>query len=341
MFWRDIEPEPGVYSDDKLAEIRQTLDWAEQLNMLVLLDMHQDLYCSPEAGGMPAWTLIEADLPHITGGPNWRGAYFLSPRVQAAFDHFWLNTPGPDGIGIQDRFAATWRHVTSRVGGAPALLGYDLLNEPFPGSPTNDALTEGTAAILSQTNEAPPDSDPFSLGMWAFTLACQDDDLFAVWLAATAPQIARLDADRLRPCYQRVTEAIRQVDSSTAIFIEPFITANSGVIPETLRWNGPTADDPNLVFAPHIYVADPLRAASITRKLLDLAKRERMPLVVGEWGNLDNADNMHACDATAGARAMLEIVNRNAAGRFYWVYGDGLPNEPFFSEFVKGAVKPW
>lgn len=100
MFWRDIEPEPGVYSDDKLAEIRQTLDWAEQLNMLVLLDMHQDLYCSPEAGGMPAWTLIEADLPHITGGPNWKGAYFLSPRVQAAFDHFWLNTPGPDGISI-------------------------------------------------------------------------------------------------------------------------------------------------------------------------------------------------------------------------------------------------
>ncbi|NHB85500.1 hypothetical protein G7085_15165 [Tessaracoccus sp. HDW20] len=58
-----------------------------------------------------------------------------SPALHEALDAFWANAPGPGGIGLQDRFAAMWAHVAARVAGHPALLGYDLLNEPAPGRP--------------------------------------------------------------------------------------------------------------------------------------------------------------------------------------------------------------
>ena len=42
--------------------------------------------------------------------------------------------PAPDGVGLQDHYAAAWRHVAQRLGGEMGLLGYDLFNEPFPGT---------------------------------------------------------------------------------------------------------------------------------------------------------------------------------------------------------------
>ena len=51
-----------------------------------------------------------------------------------AYDHFWANDPGPGGVGLQDRYAAAWRHVAARFRDAPGVQGFDLFNEPFPGS---------------------------------------------------------------------------------------------------------------------------------------------------------------------------------------------------------------
>ena len=35
---------------------------------------------------------------------------------------------------MQDRYAAAWRHVAARFRGNPNVLGYELLNEPWPGT---------------------------------------------------------------------------------------------------------------------------------------------------------------------------------------------------------------
>ena len=56
------------------------------------------------------------------------------PALQRAFDHFWNNDPGPGGVGLQDRYAAAWRHVAAYFRHTPWVLGYDLLNEPWPGT---------------------------------------------------------------------------------------------------------------------------------------------------------------------------------------------------------------
>jgi endoglycosylceramidase len=54
--------------------------------------------------------------------------------VQHAFDHFWADSPGPGGIGLQERYAAAWAHVARRFAGNAHVLGYDLFNEPWPGT---------------------------------------------------------------------------------------------------------------------------------------------------------------------------------------------------------------
>src|SRR2546429_572799 len=62
------------------------------------------------------------------------GNYLVQPAVNRAFDNFWANAAGPGGVGTGDRYAAAWQHVGSRFASDDGILGYDLLNEPWPGS---------------------------------------------------------------------------------------------------------------------------------------------------------------------------------------------------------------
>ena len=51
-----------------------------------------------------------------------------------AYDHFWANDPGPGAVGLQDRYAAAWKETATRFAASNHVLGYDLMNEPWPGS---------------------------------------------------------------------------------------------------------------------------------------------------------------------------------------------------------------
>ena len=74
------------------------------------------------------------------GLPNLRIAfpagYETNPAVQRAFENFWADKPGPGGVGLQERYAAAWAHVAKRFSGNPSVLGYEIMNEPFPGQLT-------------------------------------------------------------------------------------------------------------------------------------------------------------------------------------------------------------
>jgi endoglycosylceramidase len=103
--------------------------------------MHQDVWGEALGGnGAPAWAAPQCNQPPdiplaaITG--QWFADYF-TPDTQAAFSNFWADgdpdiyCTGP----VQTRFVAMWQHLASRLVGHPALAGYDLMNEPWPGVP--------------------------------------------------------------------------------------------------------------------------------------------------------------------------------------------------------------
>ena len=62
-----------------------------------------------------------------------------NPALQRAFDNFWAEPPGPDGVPLQEHYATALRAVAAAVADEPLVLGYDLMNEPWPGAATRPA----------------------------------------------------------------------------------------------------------------------------------------------------------------------------------------------------------
>lgn len=133
VIWAALEPRPGVFDDAYLARIAQTVRMLGRHGIVSILDFHQDQMNGRFAGeGFPDWAVLDGGLPNSrTAFP---AGYAANPALQRAFDNFWADTAGPGGVGLQERYAAAWRHVAERFRGDPSVLGYELMNEPFPGS---------------------------------------------------------------------------------------------------------------------------------------------------------------------------------------------------------------
>ena len=101
VLWAAIEPQPGQYDDTYLAAVRERLDWARDAGLYVVLDMHQDVFGEKYGFcGAPKWACIDGGAPYEQkAGEHW-AANYLKPAVLAAFDNFWQDKPGPDGVGI-------------------------------------------------------------------------------------------------------------------------------------------------------------------------------------------------------------------------------------------------
>jgi endoglycosylceramidase len=134
LIYKGVEPAPGAYDDHYLEKIAESVRALADARVFVLLDFHQDLYNERFQGeGFPDWAVQDDGLP-AEPKAGFPGNYVAMLALNRAFDHFWANDPGPGGIGLQDRYAAAWRHVATRFRREPFLLGYDLLNEPWPGT---------------------------------------------------------------------------------------------------------------------------------------------------------------------------------------------------------------
>jgi endoglycosylceramidase len=139
VIYSAVEPEPGVFSAAYVASIKRTVGILAKDGVYSLLDFHQDQMNAGFGGeGFPDWSVETNGLPvqrfvFPTG-------YTASAALNAAFDNFWADRPGPGGIGLQERYAAAWRFVASRFAGDPSVLGYDLFNEPWPGHATQTQI---------------------------------------------------------------------------------------------------------------------------------------------------------------------------------------------------------
>ena len=133
VLWEAVEPQPGVYDDSYLNQIAATVATLAAHGITSLLDFHQDLFNEKFQGeGEPAWAVQDGGLPNPTLG--FPGNYLANPALEATLDHFWQNSAGPGGVGLQDRYAAAWAHVAARFKAVPGVLGYEIFNEPFPGT---------------------------------------------------------------------------------------------------------------------------------------------------------------------------------------------------------------
>lgn len=348
IIWDGLEPEPGRYDDAYLSGVDKRIAWAKQNGIYVLLDMHQDLYSAKfGADGAPLWATLDDGKPHVSKGGVWSNAYLTSKAVQAAFDNFWANTPGPDGVGIQDRFALAWQHVAKRYANENAVLGYDILNEPFIGSNAVQAQRLMTAKLAqliaaSKVGSGTADRQPQNPdwtdpdGRIVITQLLGDMDIYVPAMEACEPILHEFERTKLADMYQRVGNAIRQVDTQHIIFIEtgPFSIAGarSGIGPLLTPGGAP---DPLQAFAPHGYdiVTDTADVASADSRRVELifarhgetAERLKLPMLIGEWGAYGRSR-----EALNAAADVVRQFEKMRCSDTYWQFNKGIENTAFF-----------
>jgi len=359
IFWDGVEPEPGEYDEAYLDMVAERVAWAHEAGLFVILDMHQDLYSHaiPGGNGAPAWATLTGDAEHVRDGGAWSTAYYTSPMLHAAFDNFWANAPGPDGVGIQDRFARAWGEVARRFADTPGVIGYDLLNEPFLGG----AITGVIQAVMSEVpgilDAVPPDvltSGGFGEVLSAVLAATDDAERYPLLIQAVERLHAPFEAGPLADMHRRAAEEIRKHDPARIIFIQPGFMSNSGAVshvPPIVYDDG--TRDPQQAYAPHTYdlVVDtdrahdpsPFRLETIFANIAAHTEGLAMPVLSGEWGAFYGNDRCR--DA---ARMMVAHFEAHAMGDLYWDFHEGVEDTAYFEMIrrpypvaVAGALAGW
>lgn len=128
-----LMPEPGVIDHDYIDSLARTVEELARKKIYVLLDFHQDGYGPKYNGnGFPDWMGIDDGLPNPPA--QFPLYYIQNPAMQRAFESFWQNRPAVDGKGLQDHFIDGLTAVVKRLKRQPYVMGYELMNEPWPGA---------------------------------------------------------------------------------------------------------------------------------------------------------------------------------------------------------------
>lgn len=288
ILWDGIEPSPGEYNSDYLDKTEERLNWLWDEGVYVMLDMHQDVYsrffC---CDGAPEWAVRDDDLP-FEQNPQWDLNYF-APAVMASFDNFW-NYEG-EHSDLQDHYAGAWGKVVERFKDHPAVIGYDLMNEPSPGS----------ALDAKEFSTTPPDGPA-----------------------------AEFDRTLFTDFYERMIDRLREIDPDGWIFYEPRYAGPANGQPSYIeKLVDPRSGDARIGYAPHLYSISMefLRRYDVGNDdtLIDWetnrtseALAQQAPVVLGEWGFDWSWENSPIFMDEANAMADRMMMG--------WAYWPGDPN---------------
>ncbi len=334
--WENLEPEPGQYNESYLRSIDAIFDAAACHGVYIFLDMHQDLYSGFETrvgDGAPAWATLSDGYRQRQPFYVWGEGYFWGKAVHRSFDHFWANDE-VHGRGLQDHFAALWAMLARRYGERPALLGFDLLNEPFPGSLGGAMFRKlGAQAARGLLCSRALQRGKLVDGLLHKNRRNQmmdqlSPEFMAELVGALEPLGRRFEQEMYAPFLDKVAAAIRCETPNGIIMMEQSILGNVGAKQTTPAIRVDGRREPNQCFAPHAYdftVDTPLyqyannaRVGSFFSAAARNQERLDVPVIVGEWGagGSDPGWFPHA-------QFLLDFFDRHQWSQTYWAYGEG------------------
>jgi endoglycosylceramidase len=352
IIWDGLEPKPGVYNEEYLQEIDKQIEYAKENGLYVFLDMHQDLYSVKYSDGAPVWATLDEHKPHVTG-EIWSDAYLISPAVQTAWDNFWKNAPASDGTGLQDHYAKAWQHVAKRYAGNNTVIGYDMMNEPFLGSAVQQFMPvffSAFAEIMEQET-----GKKYSVEEIAGIYSDQNARYKALQLLETKEKYgkvmdavydlnAKFEKEKLQPFYQKVTDAIREIDKKKIIFFNHSYFCNSGVRTALEPVKGADGKrDPLTAYAAHGYdlLVDTRnmgnssveRLSMIFERINESGNRMNVPVLIGEWGALGSDSS----SMTELAYENLHLIEKYKFSNTFWAYFKGIEKR----KWLKAIVRPY
>ncbi len=295
-YWEGLEPSPGDYSAAYLEGIAAAEGKLARRGIFTVLDSHQDQYDElfGNKPGFPHWAALSDGLP-LAPDPGdaayaaWKFPLgYFQPATGRAFGNLYANRPAA-GVPLWRAYGRAWQVVARRLRNDPMVAGYDLMNEPFPGttSPT----------------------DPY-------VAAC-----------TAAPGCSAFDRDTLEPFETSLARAIRAVDNRRTVFYEPtiflntsvpngFVAPPAGVAPAGLSFHNQcptrsayaTTKDPSLIEKG--YVTCPPIETRTMRNATAVARRLGGPALMTEVAATSDDD-------VRGLNCLLERADRFRTGYTY------------------------
>ena len=338
--WQNLEPEMEKYNETYLKSIDKIFELAEKYEVYILLDMHQDIY-SANGGksvgdGAPEWAVITDGAKPRMPIFVWADGYFFGRWVHHSFDHFW-NNDSVCGKGLQDRYCELWKMLAARYGDSPALFGFDLMNEPFPGSDSRKMFIRlvgsvaGNVLLNKKINRGKLVKSVVKRDTKT-TLDCIGGDVIRDVMKRVDSAASEFDIKKYSPFLNKTASAIREVTKNGIIMMEQSYICNSGIrqsVPpitvngerEALQCFGPHAYDFS-VDTPLYQYANADRVKAFFTEMRNTQLRLDVPVVAAEGGGCsDNKDTSwfpHAYE-------LLDFFDEKKWSQSYWDYhGDDL-----------------
>jgi endoglycosylceramidase len=349
--WAKLEPQPGRYNDSYIERVGEILDYCEKYNIFAFLDMHQDLYAAADGtygDGAPPWAVLTDGYKVKPTKFVWAEGYFWGKACHKAFDNFWKNTRY-NSKGLQDYYADCWQYVAEKIGHKPAVIGFDMMNEPFPGTDGGKCfrkIVHGAVKTIlfdKEINRTKLLKDALSKDRVPKVLSQISYSVLRKATSACDEIINTFDTKKYAPFISKISEALRNERKDGILFMENSYYSNLGIpfSAPAIKINGKRAD--NQVFAPHAYdlmVDTPMykfasneRVGGIFAEHRRSQDRLNVPVLVGEWGGFGGEGD----DWLPHIAFLLNLFDSNKWSNTYWCY---IPNF-FESSLMKVFIRPY
>lgn len=147
VMWPGVEPQKGIYNYTYLNLMKSIVQNLEKKNISVLIEFHQDslseYYCGE---GIPDWAVNISEFPfplskpyNKSGKPSraqclskdwWK--YQFSLAASKKYQELYSNT------SLRKSFFKYWELVANTFNTSHNVIGYEIMNEPWPGNIYND-----------------------------------------------------------------------------------------------------------------------------------------------------------------------------------------------------------
>lgn len=132
--WEAFEPVKGEYNNDYSEYYRRVVDWAEQLDLYVIVDFHQDAYSRYSLDGcgegFPQWAVtpeVEPAAPDNGASCSSWGVRMLTDQsLKTTWSHF-----HSDKYGAKSAYLDMVAKVAELMAAHDNVIGYELINEPW------------------------------------------------------------------------------------------------------------------------------------------------------------------------------------------------------------------
>ena len=357
--WAGIEPEMTRYNMVYLSEYKAAAQRCAKYGIYVFLDWHQDLYspfCFRWGDGAPKWACKYTKRPKKARF-IWAEGYFFDRNVQRCFDAFW-NNEEVQGRGLRDRFCDMLTFVANYFADCDNILGYDVFNEPYPGTAGGKIFRNivangaGTLLLSANVDRKKLLADAKKKDVMAMLSVADDPTVYRGVIGNAEKTLTEFDTGVYYDFICAAAAAIRRATDKGVVFMENSYYSNTGIpcrTPHAVLPDG--KKEPHLAFSPHGYditVDSPLtNEASPHRVDFIFAehkrKQERMgiPVLVGEWGGM-----VPGGDAYPALEHLIDLFDANRWSQTYWHLLEDMPNTKImevlnrpYPQAVAGTIK--